>query len=71
MENVGRTVVQGTVIAIDKNFTVKICNKILQIRNLTVNDQSSVRRKQSGKLMERVADIVQILEKVQVIFIYI
>ena len=71
MENVGRTVVQGTVIAIDKNFTVKICNKILQIRNLTVNDQSSVRRKQSGKLMERVADIVQILEKVQVILIYI
>ena len=37
------------------------------IRNVSVDNQTAVRRQQSGKFMEGMAYVIQILEKVQMV----
>jgi len=77
ISNIRRIIVCGgpsllTAFLIKSNHTaVKIPCDLLQFVNGTVDDQAAVCGQELCKLMERISDIVNILEKVQMILLNI
>ena len=69
--HVGRVNVQGCARAEGTNLAVDACHTAHCMRVIAVDDNKAVHRGQLGKLVERVDDIVDILEEVEMIFLYI
>lgn len=70
MGDVCCAVIHGTVISVFYNTAVKSFGNTVQFVDISINDQSSVLW-QFRKSVERTADIIQILEEIQMILVNI
>ena len=71
MGDVCCAVIHGTVISVFYDTAVKSFGNTVQFVDISIDDQSSVLWKKLRKLVERTADIVQILEEIQMILVNI
>ena len=69
--HVGRVNVRGCARAEGTNLAVDACHTAHCMRVIAVDDNKTVHRGQLGKLMERVDDVVDILEEVEMILLHI
>ena len=69
--HVGRVNVRGCARAEGTDLAVDACHTAHCMRVIAVDDNKAVHRGQLGKLVERVDDIVDILEEVEMILLYI
>ena len=61
----------GRIRSVSYDFAVKISRNLIQTLDVAVDNKCSVFWKQLCKSVERVADIFQILEEVQMVFVNI
>ena len=71
--NVGSSIVSGSLVfqCVGDNLTAKTFGHVIVFRCIGIDDQHAVGWEQTGKLAERVADVVDILEEVEMIRIHI
>ena len=71
--NVGSSIVSGSLVfqCVGDNLTAKTFGHVIVFRCIGIDDQHAVGREQTGKLAERVADVVDILEEVEMIRIHV
>ena len=63
--------IKGGVKSVGDDLLRKIMGQLLIVRNFTVDDCCAIDKRVAGELAERVADIIQIFEKVQMFSFYI
>ena len=62
-----RPVIRAVVGTVENHSAVKAAGDLFIVRNLRIDDQGAVRGNKLGKFAERAADVVEILEEIQVI----
>ena len=65
--NIGSIIIAGSVHTVGYDLAGQSFCQLIQVFNLTVDDQRAVVRQQLGKFAERMADIIKILEEIQMI----
>ena len=65
--NIGSIIIAGSVHTVGYDLAGQSFCQLIQVFNLTVDDQRAVVRQQLGKFAEGMTDVVNILEKVQMV----
>ncbi len=71
ISNVGRRVVTGRGGTKRDDTAGQGVRYFRDTRDVAVYDECSIRRQQFGEFMERIANVIDIFEKIQMIFFYI